>query len=47
MVTNRYEKFDRTVLRKVFGVDCVSDELYELYGDMDIVKRIKINDQAG
>jgi sorting nexin-29 len=42
--------FERKILRKIFGPVCVggtyrirwNDELYELYGDVDIVKRINI-----
>ncbi|XP_020806218.1 uncharacterized protein LOC110182509 [Drosophila serrata] len=42
--------FERKILRKIFGPICVGDayrirwnhELYELYGDVDIVSRVKI-----
>ena len=42
--------FERKVLRKIFGPVCVdgvyrrrwNNELYELYDDTDIVKRIKL-----
>lgn len=53
-MTNQDEKalgaFERTVLRKIFGVEGKSDkdrrrwnhELYELYGEMNMVNRIKV-----